>query len=104
MAAYQLLASNQATMKIMLKKFGDILLSRQARREAWSALQPLLKDLAADEMIEVSFVDVAVFTPSWGDEFITPLETKYPGRVKLLPSDNASVKATFQILHAEKDA
>ena len=86
-------------MKIELKKFGDILSSRPAGRDAWLAAQAyLLPEIKSDEKIEVDFSGVAVLSPSWADEFFTPLKKTYPGRVVFLPSANSSVNASLEIL------
>ncbi len=85
-------------MKIELKKFGTTLLSRSAGREALAAFQPTLREIPSGENIEVDFNGVLTFSPSWGDEFLTPLVLQFPDRVTLLPSDNLSVKATLDIL------
>jgi len=60
-------------MKIELKKFGNILTSRQDGREALAALNPQLQNLAENEQIELDFEGVVTFTPSWADEFVTKL-------------------------------
>lgn len=88
-------------MKIELKKFGVMLISRPAGREAWLAAQAYTLPKDTTEKIEVDFSGVAVLSPSWADEFITKLEEQYPGRVTLLPSDNLSVKATLETIHAK---
>jgi len=85
-------------MIIELKKFGTTLISRQAGREAFSALQPLLKDALDNENIEVDFDGVLTFSPSWGDEFITPLLNIYGERLVLKNTNNPSVQATIEIL------
>ena len=85
-------------MIIELKKFGDTLISRQAGREAFAAFQPTLRALGPAENIEVSFEGVLTFSPSWADEFLTPLIKKFGDRVHVLPSDNLSVRATMEIL------
>ncbi|MBI4276316.1 STAS-like domain-containing protein [Candidatus Uhrbacteria bacterium] len=85
-------------MKIELKKFGTMLLSRPAGREAWLAAQAYLLPKDVRENVEVDFSDVAVLSPSWADEFITKLSTQYPARVTLLPSNNPSVKATLRTI------
>ena len=85
-------------MIIELKKFGTTLISRQAGREAFSALQTLLKDVAASENIEVDFKDVLTFSPSWGDEFLTPLLNAYGEKLVLKNTENPSVQATIEIL------
>ncbi len=85
-------------MKIYLKKFGNILVSRQAGREAFAALQTQLKDLKDNDNLEIEFEGVVTFTPSWGDEFLSPLTRKYGARLILLNTENPSVKATLKLL------
>lgn len=85
-------------MRIELKKFGTTLTSRQAGSEAYKALQPTLRDLGEHESVEVDFEGVFTFSPSWGDEFLTPLLTMLGDRLLLLPSDNLSAQATIRLL------
>ena len=85
-------------MVIELKKFGTTLISRQTGKEAFLALQSLLKDVKDNEIIEVDFNGVLTFSPSWGDEFLTPLLGKYADRLVLKKTNNLSVKATLEIL------
>lgn len=85
-------------MIIELKKFGTTLTSRQLGKEAFSAFAPVLKDLAKDENVVVSFDGVNTFSPSWGDEFLTQLYREYGKRLILKHSDNPSVNATIDIL------
>ncbi len=85
-------------MVIELKKFGTTLLSRQTGREAFLALQPLLKDLKENENLEIDFDGVLTFSPSWGDEFLTPLLNTYGERLILKNTVNPSVQATLEIL------
>jgi hypothetical protein len=83
-------------MKIELKKFGDVLTSRPAGREAFAAIRPTLDPGTSN--VEVDFSGVISLAPSWADEFFKALEDLYRGRVIYLPSDNPSVKATMAIL------
>jgi len=85
-------------MIIELKKFGATLISRQTGREAFSALQPFLKDAKESEIIEVDFDGVLTFSPSWGDEFLTPLLNMYGQKMILKNTSNLSVQATLEIL------
>jgi hypothetical protein len=85
-------------MIIQLKKFGTTLISRQAGRESYLALQPMLKDIGRKEKIEIDFDGVLTFAPSWGDEFLTPLFGAYGDRLVLKHSRNLSVLATLDIL------
>jgi len=85
-------------MTIQLKKFGITLVSRPSGKEAWLAFQPVLGEVSEDEGIIVDFNDVMVLTPSWADEFLTPLYKRFRNRVKLHNADNPSVSATLAIL------
>ena len=42
---------------------------------------------------------VVVLTPSWADEFITPLMKNFGGKVKLKKTSNPSVKAVLKIIN-----
>ncbi len=85
-------------MTIQLKKFGTTLVSRPSGKEAWLAFQPVLNEISGNEVINVDFADVVVLTPSWADEFLTPLKERFNNRVKLDNTDNPSVAATLAIL------
>lgn len=85
-------------MNIELKKFGTTLVSRQAGREAYAAFLPSLKNIGADEIVNVNFDDVITFSPSWGDEFLRPLLGSFGDRLTLENSSNPSVVATLEIL------
>ncbi len=85
-------------MIIQLKKFGITLVSRPSGKEAWLAFQPVLNEISKDEKIIVDFDGVVVLTPSWADEFFTPLYKRFNGKVKLHNADNPSVAATLAIL------
>ncbi|EKE15478.1 MAG: hypothetical protein ACD_12C00004G0003 [uncultured bacterium] len=84
-------------MNIEIKKFGITLVSRPAGKEAWLAFQPVLNEIKSDEKILVDFAGVIVLTPSWADEFLTPLKQKFK-QVNLINTNNPSVKATLAIL------
>ena len=85
-------------MKIELKKFGDILTSRQDGREALAAIEPLLLNVSENEVLEVDFEGVTTFTPSWADEFITKLVDRFGKRVHFVNDDNLSVRVTLELL------
>lgn len=85
-------------MKLYLKKFGTTLISRQSGREAFAALQSQLTNLGQDEKVELDFEGVITFSPSWGDEFLSPLLEKYGTRLILTNTGNPSVKATLELL------
>lgn len=85
-------------MHIDLGKFGTTLISRQAGKEALAAFRPNLHTVGADEPLLIDFSNVITFSPSWGDEFLTPLLREYGDRLILKESNNPSVKATLEIL------
>jgi len=85
-------------MKIYLNKFGTLLISRQAGREAFVAFQSQLKTLKEDENLEMDFEGVTIFAPSWGDEFLTPLFKQFKDRLILKNTKNPSVVATLDLL------
>jgi hypothetical protein len=86
------------TMTIELKKFGEVLISRPAGKDAYLGIVAYLtKGLTGDEKIEIDFAGVKVITPSWADEVITKLAAQYKNIV-LLNTDNPTVKATLKTL------
>lgn len=86
---------------IELKKFGNILISRPAGREAFSAVRP---QLDPDMVISIDFAGVLTVAPTWLDEFLTHLTDYTSGNVELLPTKNASVLAALPVLaEARKD-
>jgi hypothetical protein len=85
-------------MKIELKKFGEMLISRPAGREAFLAMSAyLIKDLSSNEIIEIDFNGIKVLTPSWADEVIIKLVEKFKN-IKLINTDNSTVQATLKTL------
>ena len=85
-------------MRLELKKFGTVLTSRPSGKEAYLAAKAYSLPKDRTEKIEVDFDGVEVLDPSWADEFITPLLVDFAGKVTLLSSSNASVKATLEII------
>ncbi|MEK7592968.1 MAG: DUF4325 domain-containing protein [Patescibacteria group bacterium] len=85
-------------MIIHIKKFGTTLVSRPSGKEAWLAFQPVLSEVRKNEEIVVDFADVVVLTPSWADEFLTPLKKQFATQVILKNISNPSVIATLSIL------
>ena len=66
--------------------------------EAFKALQPTLRELPKEEELEIDFFGVLTLSPSWADEFLSPLLNQFGDKLILLPSDNLSVHATLKIL------
>lgn len=85
-------------MLIELKKFGEILISRPAGREAYLAMFAYLtKGLSKNEKIELDFAGVKVLTPSWADEVITKIVKEFKS-VELKNTKNPTIQATLKIL------
>ncbi|HAJ44618.1 MAG: hypothetical protein UV53_C0021G0005 [Candidatus Azambacteria bacterium GW2011_GWE1_42_9] len=85
-------------MKLQLEKFGKTLISRELGSEAFKAFQPTLRELPRDEELEIDFSGVLTLSPSWADEFLSPLLNQLGDKLLLLSSDNLSVQATLRIL------
>lgn len=73
-------------------------MSRQFGKESYAAFLPTLKEASKGEIIEVDFEGVNTFSPSWADEFLTPLMKEYGKRLVLKKSNNLSVKSTIELL------
>lgn len=85
-------------MTIFLKKFGIVLNSRPLGRESLAAFKPSLEGVKDSEKVVVDFEGVMVFTPSWGDEFLSPLLDMFGDRLILKNTSNLSVQATLKLL------
>ena len=86
-------------MIISLSKFGTMLISRQDGREALLAFNSTLRDVGPDEKIEIDFAGVEVLTPSWVDEFLTPIFNSFKNRISLINAQNSSVIESLKILN-----
>ena len=92
------MARQRKNMKVRLEKFGTTLISRELGSEAFKAFQSTLLELPLNEILEIDFSGVLTLSPSWADEFLSPLFEKLDERLVLLPNDNLSVQATLKIL------
>ena len=82
-------------MKIGIQKFGEILTSRPAGREAMLVMKAYFQPKDDQEKLELDFTGVRVVTPSWLDEVMTGLQQQYGNRVIVLPSNNPSLKVSL---------
>jgi len=89
-------------MIIQFKKFGTILNSRPSGKEAYLAFKPTLLQKEKGERIIVDFEGVDVLSPSWADEFLSPLIDENEKNIKLKNTSNASVQATLEILEIDR--
>ncbi len=81
-----------------MTKFGTVLTSRQAGKEAYAAFLPILTNLSENEEVLVDFEGVSTFSPSWGDEFLTPLQKKFGDLLTVKNVSNPSVSLTISTL------
>ncbi|MBI4372051.1 MAG: STAS-like domain-containing protein [Elusimicrobia bacterium] len=85
-------------MKIKLRRFGDILTSRPAGREAALAMKAYQRP-PADENVELDFEGVLSVGPSWLDEVLSELRDEFGrDRVVCLPTKNPSVIESLKVI------
>ncbi|MBQ5780890.1 MAG: STAS-like domain-containing protein [Spirochaetaceae bacterium] len=83
-------------MNLEINKFGEVLMSRPAGKEAFSMAKAyIFPMLQPDEKIELDFAGVKVLAPSWADEFITGIKNSFSNEIKFLNTDNESVEASL---------
>ena len=85
-------------MIVKLKQFGESLSTRQAGKDAYGGFLSTLSKLDTDEIIEIDFEGISSLSPSWADEFFSPLLAEYEDRLVLRNSNNLSVNATIDLL------
>jgi hypothetical protein len=85
-------------MKVEIRKYGDLLVSRPAGREALAAMLSYLPEVGPDEPVELDFEGVLVVAPSWLDEVLRGLRERFGPRVRCLPSRNSSLVKSLEVL------
>ncbi|MBI2896520.1 MAG: STAS-like domain-containing protein [Deltaproteobacteria bacterium] len=85
-------------MRIEIRKYGDLLVSRPAGREAAAAMLAYLPEVGPEEPIELDFDGVLVVAPSWLDEVLQGLRERFGDRVRCLASKNESLAASLAVL------
>lgn len=84
-------------MRIELKKFGEVLVSRPAGREAYLAMSAYVtNNLGKGEAVIIDFEGIKVLTPSWADEVITKLGEEH--ELKAENASNPTVQSTLKTL------
>ncbi|MBU1124332.1 STAS-like domain-containing protein [Patescibacteria group bacterium] len=88
-----------------MKKFGSVLNSRPAGHEALLAISPHLTEKKDGEELAIDFKGVDVLTPSFADEFITPLVMEHnKNELRLTNTQkNITVRKTLAFLAEEWD-
>ena len=84
-------------MNVQIKKFGDVLMSRPAGKDAYLLAEShLFSSLNSDEEISLDFEDVKVLTPSWADEFISGIKSAHKNLLSFINTSNPSVQASLK--------
>ncbi len=90
-------------MKIQVKKFGKILTSRPAGRDAALTIKAYITPGTKD-IIELDFSEVISVGPSWLDEVLTFLRNEHgKDKVICLPTNNPSVNEALKVIDSTKD-
>ncbi len=88
-------------MKVEIKKFGEILTSRPAGRDAALTIKSYFK-IGSNEKIELDFTDVLAVAPSWLDEVLSALYAEFGrDRVVCLPTENVSVIESLKAIQEQ---
>jgi hypothetical protein len=85
-------------MIIQIKKFGKMLISRPAGKEAAAVILSSFKPASESELIELDFTGVEVIAPSWLEEVLFSLKDVYGDRVRCLESDNSSLRESLKVI------
>ena len=84
-------------MTVDMSSFGEMLMSRPAGREAFlGASAYIFENIAENDTIVLDFAKVKVLAPSWADEFITGLKSKYKANIEYMNTENPSVRASLK--------
>jgi len=86
-------------MTIEMIKFGPLLISRPAGKDAWLGIQARLRGLPPQEEIVLDFHGVTVLTPSWMDEFLTPMKETFT-KVSFRNIDSQVIEETLTFLES----
>lgn len=86
-------------MNLSISKFGDILVSRPAGKEAFLMAKAYIFNLLkTDETITLDFSGVKVLSPSWIDEFISGIKSHFENNIAYKNTSNESVAASLKIV------
>ncbi len=88
-------------MTIEIKKFGELLSSRSADREAALVNLSYFLKSSSENHLEIDFKDVLVMTPSWLSEYVQTLHEKKQIKIKFMESDSPSVISSIEIIQGE---
>ena len=86
-------------MVIQMAKFNTVLNGRPAAKEAFLRIQQITNGAAEKESIVIDFSGVEVLTPSYADELLQSLKTKYGSdKIKII-NTAPSVAETIQVIN-----
>ena len=88
-------------MIIEVRKFGEILISRPAGREAALIIKGSFRPSEPSEIISLDFAGVKVVGPSWLDEVLSALRDEFGDRVVCMPTENTSVIESLKTLTSD---
>jgi hypothetical protein len=88
-------------MNLKIKKFGDILTSRPAGREAALTSLAYDQELKKSDTISLDFEGILAMTPSWLSEFVQTLQQNGHKKIIFLPSDNPTVTSSIEFIGPE---
>lgn len=88
-------------MILEIKKFGEVLSSRSAGREAALVTLSYFTKNKKDQNLEIDFNEVLVMTPSWLSEFVQTLQEKSELKIIFLKSENPSVVSSIEVIQDE---
>ena len=86
-------------MTVQINKFGDLLMSHPAGKEAFLLAEShLFNSLDESEEIILDFADVKVLTPSWAEEFIFGFKDLHKNTLSFINTSNPSVEASLRTI------
>ena len=88
-------------MNLEIKKFGEILTSRPAGREAALISLAYNLELKNAKSVSLDFTGILVMTPSWLSEFVQTLKEKGISQIHFLPSENPTVISSIEFVEPE---
>ena len=88
-------------MKISIAKYGVILTSRPAGRDAALNFIAYTQGTTQSEKAMLDFTNVDILTPSWLSEFIQTLKEKGVKQIQFLETDNPTVTSSIEAIEGE---
>lgn len=88
-------------MNLKVSKYGNILTSRPAGREAALSFLAYEENSKSAKVITLDFEGVTVLTPSWLSEFVQTIKERGINTVEFLPSENPTVTSSIEFIEPE---